>query len=64
MHVNLCSSTKGNEAVVHSIFKNLYSNLRLGSNIHPEFIPELNPMDLYKEQISAFVFLVYIGLSL
>lgn len=55
---------KGNEAVVHSIFKNLYSNLRLGSNIHPEFILELNPKYLYKEQISVFVFLEYIGLLL
>lgn len=55
---------KGNEAVVHSLFKNLYSNLRLGSDVHLEFILELNPMDLYKEQVSGFVFSEYIGSSL
>lgn len=40
---------------MHFIFKNLYSNLRLGSDIDAEFILESNPVDLYKE-ISVLVF--------
>lgn len=31
-----------------SIFKNRYSNLRIGSNVHPQFILEVNPVDLYQ----------------
>lgn len=42
MHVNLWSFMKWNKVVVLPIFKNVDSNFRLGSNVHPEFILELN----------------------